>query len=105
MTLYCLIKLSGKSEIIRIGVSIDALFLESEQLWSHETFTAIGVETDQPRKRIFINSLDCQITRVSCYRNSATSFERLDLAAVFPFLFEVKMETCAQSFLSSWLYQ
>jgi len=50
VTLCYLIKLGGESEIIRFGVSIDALFKESEQLWSHETFTAVGVETDQPHK-------------------------------------------------------
>ena len=84
VTLYYLIKLGGKSEIIRIGVSIDALFLESEQLWSHETFTAIGVETDQPRKRIFINSLDCQITRVLMLSQLCDKFE--DWFLVDPFL-------------------
>tara|TARA_B100000427_G_C15299797_1_gene503521 strand:+ start:74 stop:376 length:303 start_codon:yes stop_codon:yes gene_type:complete len=76
-------KLGGKSEIIRIGVSIDALFLESEQLWSHETFTAIGVETDQPRKRIFINSLDCQITRVLMLSELRDKFENWTFAIYF----------------------
>ena len=39
----------GESEIVRFGVSLGAPFSESGQLRSHDTPTAIGVETDQPR--------------------------------------------------------
>ena len=49
MTLYCLTRSGSESEIVRIGVSLGAPFLESGQLRSHVTPTAIGVETDQPR--------------------------------------------------------
>ncbi len=49
MTLYRLTRSGGESEIVRIGVSLGAPFLESGQLRSHDTPTAIGVETDQPR--------------------------------------------------------
>ena len=49
MTLYRLTRSGGESEIVRIGVSVGAPFLESGQLRSHVTTTAIGVETDQPR--------------------------------------------------------
>ena len=49
MTLYRPTRSGGESEIVRIGVSLGAPFKESEQLRSHETATATGVETDQPR--------------------------------------------------------
>ena len=49
MTLYRLTRSGSESEIVRIGVSLGAPFLESGQLRSHDTPTAIGVETDQPR--------------------------------------------------------
>ncbi|HJL89780.1 MAG TPA: hypothetical protein QF905_05545, partial [Acidimicrobiales bacterium] len=39
----------SESEIVRVGVSLVAPFRESGQLRSHDTPTAIGVETDQPR--------------------------------------------------------
>ena len=49
MTLYRLTRSGSESEIVRIGVSLGAPFLESGQLRSHVTPTPIGVETDQPR--------------------------------------------------------
>ena len=49
MTLYRLTRSGGESEIVRVGVSLGAPFRESGQLRSHDTPTAIGVETDQPR--------------------------------------------------------
>ena len=51
MTLYRLTRSGGESEIVRVGVSLGAPFRESGQLRSHDTPTAIGVETDQPRGR------------------------------------------------------
>ena len=51
MTLGHLTRSGGESEIVRLGVSVGALFKESGPLRSHVTTTAIGVETDQPRGR------------------------------------------------------
>ena len=49
VTLNYLTRSGGESEIVRVGVSLVAPFRESGQLRSHDTPTAIGVETDQPR--------------------------------------------------------
>jgi len=49
VTLNYLTRSGSESEIVRIGVSLVAPFRESGQLRSHDTPTAIGVETDQPR--------------------------------------------------------
>ena len=60
MTLYNLTRSGCESEIIRFGVSFYAPFKESEQLWSHKTFTVTGGETDQPRVQILVTLFSFQ---------------------------------------------
>ena len=57
MTLCYLTRSDGESEIVLIGVSVFAPFLESEQLRSHEEASDFNVETDQPRVQAFA----CQV--------------------------------------------
>ena len=54
MTLHYLIRSGGESEIVRIGVSVEAPFKESEQLRSHVSASGPDVETDQPREVLLV---------------------------------------------------
>ena len=77
MTLYCLTRSGSESEIVRIGVSLGAPFLESGQLRSHDTPTAIGVETDQPREWPRPEGRDacgCQV--LGCQESASQGYRR-----------------------------